>query len=137
MGSLNDYIGELTDDVFLSTDYFAEPVIFYKGEDAASGVDVNVVWDADALPGTNEVEGDGVVLERRSGRRIRESITIECPISLDVDDRSDPPDRFVRGSSEVALVKRIMARDPAGGGMQLVRCIVIKEDQNRGRHRLG
>ena len=74
--------------------------------------------------GPNEVEGDGVVLEKRGGRRIRQSVHIECASTVDVDETADPPDRFVRGT-EVALVKRIMAKDSSG--MQLVLCIIVNE----------
>jgi len=133
--SLNEKMDSYTTSQFLSTDRFAETVTFYPGGKlGGSSQTVSVVWDADALPGTNEQEGDGVTLERQMGRRIRESIKIECDIDLGVNDQNDPPDRFVRGD-EIALVKRVMGRDD--GGMMTVLCIRMRETYNRSRRRTG
>lgn len=132
--SLNSLMGKLTNSQFLNTNRFAELVWFYKGDDVSTGVQVPVVWDQDTLPGTNEVDGDGVVLEKRSGRRVRESIKIECHESLNVEVNEEVPDRFVRGD-QIALVKRIMAADSSG--MKLVLCIHIESKNDRGRYRMG
>ena len=136
--SLNELMKSLRDTIFLSENNFGEKVEFHKG-DGSLTLDVIVVWDADQLTGTNEVEGDGVVLERNAGRRIRESISIECSSEIPVNDRADPPDYFQRelpdDTIERVAVKRIMARDP--GGMMLVRCIRVAAIHDRGRRRIG
>lgn len=119
---------------FTGTARFGVSVLFYKGDNKATEQVVDVIWDADALPGTNEVDGDGVVLDKRSGRSTRQSIHIECSSSLDVDEHADPPDRFVKGE-EVALVKRIVGKD--AGGMMLLLCIRKQVKYDRGRYRMG
>ena len=132
--NLNQRMAHYTTSQFLGSSRFAEDVLFYKGEDKSTEQSVSVIWDADALPGTNEVEGDGVVLNKRSGRRIRQSLHIECSTDVDVDETADPPDRFVKGD-EVVVVKRIMAKDE--GGLQLVLCIRVVGQWDRGKHRMG
>ena len=133
MGLL-DRMNHFTTRQFLNSARLGEQVLFYKGDDPDTETAVTVIWDADALPGTNEVEGDGVVLEKRSGRRIRQSIMIECSAEVNVDEHADPPDRFLKGT-EVAVVKRIMGRDP--GGMMRVLCIRTIGTHDRGKHRIG
>ena len=136
---LHDKLQELTGRAFLNTSYFGEEVTFYKGDRSAEPVKTIVVWDADQLTGTNEIDGDGVVMERASGRRVRDSFSIECSSSLNIDERSREPDYFVRtrsdGIQETAIVKRIIARDE--GGMMLVRCIKVQDVNIRGLRRMG
>jgi hypothetical protein len=132
---LSDRLDEMTT-LFTDPDLFGETVTFYPGGSTAYATNetVDVLWDEDSLPGTNEVHGDGVTIERNAGRRIRQSITIEAPASLVVDETNDPPDKFVRADGTVAIVKRKMGADAA---MKSYRCIAVNDLQIKSAHRSG
>lgn len=84
--SIADAIADNT--MFFDTDGFGEAVDVYpQGTGTGKPVTQNVVAivDRSALPGTNEVVGDGVgKLNGMRGRGYRESITIEVATSVNI-----------------------------------------------------
>ena len=127
--TLADRIERATTQFMLSSDYFAESILYYPGGSVADKETVVGIWDADNLPGRNQMEGEGANLETRGGRRIRQTILLELPASLEVDEHADPPDVFKRVSSgEVAALKRIVGKD---NDQITVECVRNQPDASR------
>ena len=90
-------------DTFQNTELWAEPLELWPEGDESRKITFNGVWDADALPGTNEAQGDGVVIETRNGRTDRQSITIEAPF--------EHPDVQAARRAGTALPDRVWFQD--------------------------
>lgn len=121
--------------IYLDPDRMGDEAYFYPGGVADRREAVNVIWDAAGLQGTNQEQGDSINLESDGGRRIRETVIIECPVTLDVDDTRVPPDLFrLKDTNELAAVKRITGRDSA---LMSVLCVRTKELNTRRPSRRG
>lgn len=119
----------------LSSAYFAESIVYYPGGSTADKETVVGIWDADNLPGRNQMDGEGANLETRGGRRIRQTILLELPASVEVDEHGDPPDVFKRVSTgEVVAVKRIVGKD---SHQVTVECVRNQPDASRYQARRG
>ena len=120
---------------FLSTEHFAESIAFYPGGSTALKSTIAGVWDADNLSGRNQIDGEGINLETRGGRRIRETIVIEISSAVGIDQDRDPPDVFKRVSTgEVAVLKRIAGSD---ANLVLVECVRNSVHSSRRPDRRG
>jgi|TARA_Y100000034_G_scaffold69950_1_gene84438 hypothetical protein len=128
--SFNSIISDLTTKHFTSTNTFGEAVTLYPGGDNNYPTSETIygVVDLDGELGTNEVTGDGRVLERKDGRRLRHSMVFECDVSEDIVDTRDPPDVIVYDSQRWAL-KRIMSRDAA-----MMSCLFVRTDTVHSRN---
>jgi hypothetical protein len=106
VGTLHDLIIDDVDDVFLQTDDFAEAVIRYPLGNPAAAEQITGIFIEDREPGSNEVDGDGVVPEGPRGERIRNSGKLYVKADTPVDDR----DRYFI-NSVVWSVKRSVSTD--------------------------
>ncbi len=106
--------------VFLNTSEFAEVATLYPSGSSVGKSNVTVVRVDDDLEGTRESHGDGVTLQRGSGKAVRESIKLEMLGTVDVDDTRNPADLFKMADGTMLAVKRILGRD---GGMMTVLCV--------------
>ena len=109
--TLNEFIGN-QDDVFF--DEFGESAKLYHSGNRDHFTDIVCIWDAAAVEGTNQVPGDGIVVDGRpAGDLHRKSIMIELPIGTPINETADPPDVFVLSSTcEAARLIRVVSRDP-------------------------
>lgn len=99
--------------VFFDEDEFAEDADFYPAGVAADKVNTTVIVHHDDKEGSREVPGDGRVLERDTGRKIRRSVQMDVPASLAVSDTREGDKDMIKltTSGEIYYVKRIVGRD--------------------------
>jgi hypothetical protein len=120
---------------------FNEALTFYPEYDPGRKVTTQGIVVDDHLEGTREAHGDGVVRNDRDGRRIRQSVVIELPQTVDVQVRqpSKRPDVFVDASGTVWQVKQILGQDPWArtSGMQAVLCVRMEDGTVRSEARTG
>ena len=100
------------DAVFLNTSEFAEQITLYPKGNVDLAEDITAVVNNDKLIGTNEVDGDGVTPESKSGSRIRETMHLHISATITIDDR----DRFLVQGKNVGL-RRVLSND---GHMQVL-----------------
>lgn len=119
--------------LFLDTERFAETLALAPSGIWANAVEFAGVWDAGDEEGRNQEEGDGVILEKRGGRRTRHIVVVECSVSVGIDETHDPPDMIRRGT-EIVQVKRIIGRD---ADMMSVECVRVTQIRSRRPDRRG
>lgn len=73
---------------------FGEAAYHYPAGDSARKQAITVVLVEDELIGSNEVSGDGKVIEEREGRMFRHSAVFECEVGLGISELSRPVDRL-------------------------------------------
>jgi hypothetical protein len=123
--TLSQRITRATTKQFLATKYFSESIKFFPGGETPATT-FNGVWDASGLEGRNQIEGEGSNLEVAGGRRVRQSIFLEVPASLDVNEERDHPDMFKRVSDgETVYLKRIAGTDNDSKTLECVRTLQI------------
>ena len=110
--------------VFLNTEDFAQVVTHYANGDESSGASMTVIWFPDALEGSNENEGDGRVLHRDTGDKIRQSGLLEVANTESV---TELKDTFLI-NSELWALKRIIGKDA-----NMMTLLVVKTDKIKTR----
>lgn len=70
--------------VFANEKFTGKMVVFAPAGDWDNSDVVVAIAIGEGLPGSNEVRGDGVRLESRDGRTVRESITVDFKSSVNV-----------------------------------------------------
>lgn len=112
MGDLHDLILADVQDVFLNTEEFGETVYRWPLGVEEEAEETVGVFTEDREPGTNQVDGDGVVPNNFKGERIRTSGYLYLSADIAVDDR----DRFYIPSQGASYgVKRRLSRDAVAG----------------------
>lgn len=123
MGDLHDLILADVQDVFLNTDEFAETVYRYPRGNLGSPEELVGIFTEDREPGTNQVDGDGVVPNTIKGERIRSSGYLFLSADVVVDDR----DTFLIPSQGVTYaVKRRLSRDAVAGDDAMQQLLLVK-----------
>lgn len=77
MGYVDDILNFHADAIHTNDDIFGDTVTLAPGGDWADKESVNCTVIPDHLIGSNEVQGDGVRMERKDGRTVRDSILVE------------------------------------------------------------
>ena len=110
--TLKQQIAADTTSVFLNTDEFAGEATFYPKGMRTAATTVTCVITQDGLEGTREARGDGVTFDRKDGYSIRESVIVETPTTVNVQEkpRPDSPDVLVVGGQSL-YSKRVIGRD--------------------------
>ena len=136
MGALDDLHAEHCTNLFLSTDYFGEDGFFWPEGVEANKVAVKANVFKDGLIGSNEVSGDGKVLNHLLGREERESCIIELPAATTIQNPQDPirPDKFEEANGDVWSLKRQIGRD---GGTVTVLGVDVHCFSSRGKQISG
>ena len=97
-------------------EHLAETVVRYPLGVQAHAVNVTAIVNRAAEIGTNEVSGDGVVLDDRYGERVRRSYTLDLAASVAVDLR----DTWLIGG-EKWFTRRVIGRDQSTQTVLIVR----------------
>ena len=126
MSDFTDMLAADRDAVFLNTDEFAQTITRYPLGVVADAVSMVAIVILDKEPGTNQVDGDGVVPETRHGDRIRNSGTIWADIAVEIDDRDT---LLIDG--ELYGVRRNESHDPAMQEWTIVRTTKITTRSTR------
>ena len=112
--------------VFLDTDELAETITReVKGDPKETETVLAIVFE-EALPGTNERDGDGVLTSTRTGQRIRESAIFEMAASQ----TTHHSDSWLKGDDRWKT-KRIMGRDDNMQAVLVVKNIGIRTRRSR------
>lgn len=129
--------------------HFGEAAYHYPAGDAAAKQSLTVVVVEDELIGSNEVSGDGKVIEEREGRMFRHSMIFEVAAGSGISELSRPPDRlrvFASDAEKTAYdagdnsqgtvysVKRRLGRDRA---MEAWLCVRVDRKSIRGESERG
>lgn len=143
MSDLRDMLADDFSDggVFFPTDSddnptgFNELVTFYPKYDRTQKQTLNVKVNRNALVGTREVRGDGVVLNHRNGRRTRQSITIKvlAAVSVMQSQPSTNPDAFLV-DGQIWFVKRIVKQTAYS---KTLLCVQAGDSEIRNYERVG
>lgn len=134
--ALADKIAE-ANGLFFDSDRFGESIKFWPGgrHDAEDATTFLGVWDADDLPGKQQIEGEGTNLEHRGGRRTRQTVLVEVPATLAFDASRDPPDLLKRVSTgEIVQLKRVAGQDASAVTLE---CVSTRVDAARYPARRG
>jgi hypothetical protein len=123
MGDLHDLILADVQNVFLNTDEFAETVYRNPRGNTFAPEEMVGIFTEDREPGTNQVDGDGVVPNTNKGERIRSSGYLFLSADIVTDDR----DTFLIPSQGTTYaVKRRISRDAVAGDDAMQQLLLVK-----------
>lgn len=84
MGYVDDILNWHAENTVTNDEMFGDVVILAPAGDWDNKVNENCVVIADHAQGSNEVQGDGVRMERPGGRTVRDSISVEFKVSAEI-----------------------------------------------------
>jgi hypothetical protein len=133
--TLREQITEDVNAVFLNTEEFAKRVWWYPNGEDTNKKRINIIDISDQLEGTREVAGDGRVLDRRDGVRVRRSSLwwMSVKYAISEQDGKQGQDWFDDDGAWL-VVKRVVSRDHA---MQKVLVIEVDQPVTRVQQRHG